>query len=77
MSQIRIDTLLYDEPFVIYLCNGTQTTCIYIDTIFSFQLPYYFVIPPILDGQTQYVVKATDAKGCEVTQFINTVPIFI
>lgn len=70
MSQIRINTLLYDEPFIIYLCDGTQTTCIYVNTIFSYQIPYTFNVPPIFDGQTELTLKAVDSNGCEVTQLI-------
>lgn len=68
--QVQISTLQYNEPFTIYLCDSSQTTCIYINTIFSFQIPYTFTVPPILVGLENYTLKAVDVNGCEITQLL-------
>ena len=61
---ITINNITGSSPFNIYLCNSTNVTCIYIDTIPALSLPYDFQVPSIMENQPSYNLKVVDNNGC-------------
>jgi len=62
-TQITITGLSGSSPFDIYTCDTGYTTCIYIDTITSGQIPYVFDLPYILEGMGSVGVKSVDSNA--------------
>jgi uncharacterized delta-60 repeat protein len=76
-TNILINNISGASPFNIYLCDPSNITCIYIDTIPSSSLPYEFVVPVILETQSSFSLKVVDSNGCVFYQnltVINTTP---
>lgn len=65
--QVTVNDITGSTPFDIYVCDSSQTTCIYINQITNLELPYNFIIPPPFDTQSSYVLKVIDTYGCEIT----------
>jgi hypothetical protein len=63
-TQITISTLSGSSPFDVYTCDTGYTTCIYISTITSGQVPYSFDLPFIQEGMASVGVKVVDNTGC-------------
>jgi hypothetical protein len=65
--QVTVNDITGSTPFDIYVCDSSQTTCIYINQITNLELPYNFIIPPPFDTQSSYVLRVIDTYGCEIT----------
>jgi hypothetical protein len=63
-TQITINSLTGTSPYDIYICDYLLTTCFYIDTISS--TPYYFNVPPPLEGDSSFKLKVVDNNNCEI-----------
>lgn len=63
-KEITISNITGAAPFNVYICDNTYTTCIYIDTIYYFDLPYSFLVPNILVSQVDVGIKLIDANNC-------------
>lgn len=73
MKQVTITTLTGAEPFTIFLCNSTFTSCMYIDTIYNIDIPYSFLITaPNYSTLSEVGVKAIDSNGCEIKDTVIT-----
>jgi hypothetical protein len=70
-TNITINNVTGAQPFDIYVCDSPITTCIYVSTINTVDLPYSFNIPVIYDSLTQFVVKVVDNNDCIVTDTLN------
>jgi hypothetical protein len=70
-TNININNISGATPFNLYLCDQTNVTCIYIDTIPSSSLPYNFQVPVILENNPSYNLKVVDNNGC--TSILNIV----
>jgi hypothetical protein len=71
-TNININNITGATPFNIYLCNSSNTSCIYINTIPSSSLPYNFQVPSVMEGELSYKLKVIDNSSCV---FYQDVPI--
>ena len=67
-TQITITGLSGSSPFDIYTCDTGYTTCIYIATITSGQIPYVFNLPYVLEGMGSVGVNSVDSNNCLVEE---------
>jgi hypothetical protein len=65
--QVTVNNITGSTPYDIYVCDSSQTTCIYVSQITDLQLPYSFIIPPPFDTQSSYILKVVDVYGCVIT----------
>lgn len=63
-TNININNISGATPFDIYLCDESNITCVYINTIPSSSLPYDFQVPTIMETQTSFNLKVVDNNGC-------------
>jgi hypothetical protein len=62
---IVINDLSGSSPFNVYLCDNTNTTCVYIDRISS--TPYEFEVPTLFVKLPDVNLRIVDSSGCEIT----------
>jgi hypothetical protein len=70
-TNITINNVTGAQPFDIYVCDSPITTCIYVATINTVDIPYSFDIPPVYSSLTEFVVKVVDNNDCIVTDTLN------
>jgi len=63
-TNININNVSGATPFDIYLCDESNISCVYINTIPSSSLPYDFQVPTIMETQTSFNLKVVDNNGC-------------
>ena len=73
-TQITISSISGVSPYDVYLCDNPLTTCIWIDTIISSQLPYVFDVPSIMESQTSFNIKIVDDNNCQVITYLDSSP---
>lgn len=61
-TQVTINAITGAQPYDVWICNSSQSSCLYINTITT--VPYGFNIPLLLDGLTEYKLKIVDNDGC-------------
>jgi hypothetical protein len=72
-TNILINNISGASPFNIYLCDPSNITCIYIDTIPSSSLPYEFVVPVIMGSQNSFSLKVVDSNSCTFYQNLSVI----
>jgi hypothetical protein len=70
-TDITINNISGATPFDVYVCNTGLTTCIYVNTINSGDLPYTFEIPPVYSNLTEFVVRVVDDNECTVLETVT------
>lgn len=70
-TNITINNVTGSQPFDVYVCDFPISTCIYVSTINTVNLPYSFDIPIVYSNLTQFVVKVVDNNNCIVTDILN------
>jgi hypothetical protein len=70
-TNITISSITGITPYDVYVCDTGYTTCIYVSTINSGNLPYSFTIPSIFSSLTNFVVKVIDNNNCVITENIT------
>jgi hypothetical protein len=70
-TNITITSITGISPYDVYVCDTGYTTCIYVSTINSGNLPYSFMIPSIFSSLTDFVVKVIDDNDCTIIENIN------
>jgi hypothetical protein len=70
-TQITISSLSGLSPFDVYACDTGYTTCIYVDTIGTSEVPYSFDLPFILEGMASCGVKVVDSNNCIVKENLS------
>jgi hypothetical protein len=70
-TNITINNVTGAQPFDIYVCDSPITTCIYVSTINTIDIPYSFDIPVVYSSLTEFVVKVVDNNNCIVTDTLN------
>jgi len=65
--KVTISNITGATPYDIYICQPDGTSCFYINTIGSMQLPYEFDIPTPYNTGTSYMLKAIDNNNCIIT----------
>lgn len=67
-SVINIYLLNGASPFDVYTCDTGYTTCVYVATITSGEIPYQFVVPSIQQSMNPIGLKVIDNTGCIIEQ---------
>lgn len=62
--EITISDITGTTPFDVYVCDTGNTTCIYVNTINSGDLPYVFRVPLIFQNLPGYNLKVIDDIDC-------------
>lgn len=70
-TNITITSITGTPDYDIYVCDTGYTTCVYVSTIGSGDLPYSFMIPSIFSSFTNFVVKVVDDNNCVLTENIS------
>jgi uncharacterized secreted protein with C-terminal beta-propeller domain len=70
-TDITINNISGSTPFDVYVCDTGYTSCIYVSTITSGELPYTFEIPPVYSSLTNFIVKVVDDNDCVVTDTVT------
>lgn len=70
-TDITINNISGSTPFDVYVCDTGYTSCIYVSTITSGELPYTFEIPPVYSSLTDFIVKVVDDNNCVVTDTVT------
>ena len=70
-KQITITSITGIPSYDVYVCDTGYTTCVYVATINSGDLPYPFMIPSIFSSLTNFVVKVIDDNDCVIIENIN------
>jgi hypothetical protein len=70
-TDITINNISGTTPFDVYVCDTGYTSCIYVSTITSGELPYTFEIPPVYSSLTNFIVKVVDDNDCVVTDTVT------
>ena len=70
-TNITISSITGISPYDVYVCDTGYTTCIYVSTINSGNLPYSFMIPSIFSSLTDFVVKVIDDNDCTIIENIS------
>lgn len=68
---VTITNLVGSEPYGIFLCNDSYTTCIYIDTINDSDIPYTFMVPPPFKSLDVVGIIAVDSNDCRIKDIIT------
>jgi hypothetical protein len=70
-TDITINNISGTTPFDVYVCDTGYTSCVYVSTITSGELPYTFEIPPVYSSLTDFIVKVVDDNDCVVTDTVT------
>lgn len=70
-TDITINNISGTTPFDVYVCDTGYTSCVYVSTITSGELPYTFEIPPVYSSLTDFIVKVVDDNNCVVTDTVT------
>ena len=70
-TDITINNISGTTPFDVYVCDTGYTSCIYVSTITSGELPYTFEIPHVYSSLTNFIVKVVDDNNCVVTDTVT------
>ena len=70
-TQIKITNLGGSSPFDVYTCDTGYTTCVYVSTITSGQVPYTFDLPFIQEGMNPIGLRVIDNGGCIIEENIT------
>jgi hypothetical protein len=71
-TQITISGLSGQSPFDVYTCDTGYTTCIYVSTITSGNIPYSFYLPVIMEGMPSVGVRVIDSNNCIIEENLTT-----
>jgi hypothetical protein len=67
---ITINSITGVSPFNIYVCDPTNTVCVYIDELASIDIPNTFEMPEVLSSLNTFNVKTVDKNGCETNNLL-------
>ena len=70
-TQIEITNLGGSSPFDVFTCDTGYTTCVYVSTITSSQLPYQFQLPFIQEGMNPIGLRVVDNTGCIIEEILT------
>jgi len=71
-TDVTISSLCGSSPFDVYICDTGMTTCVYVDTITSGDVPYVFEAPLVFSNLPEFNIKVVDNINCVI---IDTVVI--
>lgn len=69
-TDVTINDVSGQTPFNVYICNTGYTTCVYINTITSGDLPYTFEVPSLFTTAVNFTLRVVDDNSCEINEVI-------
>jgi len=69
-TNITINGITGVSPFDVYVCDQTNTVCVFINTFTSGEIPTTFEIPEILSSLERFNVKTSDKNGRETNNLL-------
>jgi len=70
-TDITINDISGSTPFDVWVCDTGYTSCIYVSTINSVDLPYTFEIPPVYSSLSDFVVRVIDNNDCTSEEIVS------
>jgi hypothetical protein len=68
---ITINNISGQTPYDVYICDSGSTTCVYVSTIVSGDLPYTFQIPNFFTNQPNFNLRIIDDNNCQINQLLT------
>ena len=68
---ITINNISGSTPFDVYVCDTGMTSCVYVSTINSGDLPYTFEVPIIYANSTEFNLRVVDNNQCQINEIIT------
>lgn len=65
--EVTINSLTGTSPYDVYICQTGGTSCFYIETITTGDIPFVFNIPSPYNNGDSYMVKIVDSDNCVIT----------
>ena len=65
MNEITITNITGTSPYDLYVCDVTNTLCVFISGLTSVPPSYTFIVPPPLNTSGSLLIKIIDGDGCE------------
>lgn len=63
-TDITINNISGSTPFDVWVCDTGYTSCVYVSTINSGDLPYTFEIPFVYSSLFDFIVRVVDDNDC-------------
>lgn len=68
---ITINDISGSTPFDVYVCDTGMTSCVYVSTINSGDLPYTFQVPIIYANSTELNLRVIDNDECQINEILT------
>jgi len=68
---ITINNISGSTPFDVYVCDTGMTSCVYVSTINSGDLPYTFGVPIIYANSTEFNLRVIDDNECQINEILT------
>lgn len=68
---ITINNISGSTPFDVYVCDTGMTSCVYVSTINSGDLPYTFEVPIIYANSTEFNLRVVDNNECQINEILT------
>jgi hypothetical protein len=72
-NEITITNITGSTPFDVYVCDITNTLCVFITGLTSCPPSYTFTVPSPLDTSGSLLIKIVDSDSCERFEFYSCV----
>jgi hypothetical protein len=70
-KEITITNITGTASYDVYICDNTYTNCIYINTIYGFDLPYSFLVPSVFINESNVGIKVIDSNNCIIQSLVS------
>ena len=74
MNEITITNIIGTSPYDLYVCDVTNTLCVFISGLTSVPPSYTFIVPPPLNTSGSLLIKIIDGDGCERFEYYACSP---
>jgi hypothetical protein len=72
-NDITITNITGTSPYDLYVCDVTNTLCVFISGLTSVPPIYTFIVPPPLNTSGSLLIKIIDGDGCERFEYYSCV----
>ena len=72
-NDITITNITGTSPYDLYVCDVTNTLCVFISGLTSVPPSYTFIVPPPLNTSGSLLIKIIDGDGCERFEYYSCV----
>ena len=70
-TNITITSITGITPYDVYVCDTGMTSCVYVSTINSGDLPYTFEVPIIYANSTEFNLRVVDNNQCQINEILT------